>query len=212
MCGDGGGSWGAKLNGTEPERATRERVPAFQGPFWPWPATEEPLCLRSGKAAQAVCGAAERPWAGATSAVLVAEALPTPQPVAADTLSRGERLCMVEGGRSSWDSWPISKEPVTQGKVCVSCSVVPNSLQSDGLKPTRLLCPWGFSRQKFWSGLPFSSPGNLPNPGIKSRSPALQADSLPSEPPGKPPSKKGRVFNLCQLEGRARSDHRMDGA
>ena len=39
----------------------------------------------------------------------------------------------------------------------------------------------GFSRQKYWSGLPFPSPGNLPNPGIKPRSPALQADSLPSE-------------------------------
>ena len=43
-----------------------------------------------------------------------------------------------------------------------------------------------FSRQEYWSGLPFPSPGDLPNPGIKSRSPALQDDSLPSEPPGKP--------------------------
>ena len=45
--------------------------------------------------------------------------------------------------------------------------------------------PWTFSRQKYLSGLPFPSPGDLPNPGIKPRSPALQADSLPSEPPGK---------------------------
>ena len=43
----------------------------------------------------------------------------------------------------------------------------------------------GFSRQKDWSGLPFSSPGDVPNPGIKPRSCPLQADSLPSEPPGK---------------------------
>ena len=42
-----------------------------------------------------------------------------------------------------------------------------------------------FSRQEYWSGLPFFSPGDLPNPGIKPRSPALQADPLPSEPPGK---------------------------
>ena len=42
----------------------------------------------------------------------------------------------------------------------------------------------GFSRQ-YWSGLPYSSPRDLPNPGIEPRSPALQADSLPSEPPGK---------------------------
>ena len=43
----------------------------------------------------------------------------------------------------------------------------------------------GFSRQEYWSGLPFPSPGNLPDPGIESRSPALQADSLLSEPPEK---------------------------
>ena len=39
-----------------------------------------------------------------------------------------------------------------------------------------------FSRQEYWSGLPFPSPGDLPNPGIKPGSPALQADALPSEP------------------------------
>ena len=43
-----------------------------------------------------------------------------------------------------------------------------------------------FSRQEYWSGLPFPSPGDLPSPGIKLRCPALQADALPSEPPGKP--------------------------
>ena len=43
----------------------------------------------------------------------------------------------------------------------------------------------GFSRQEYWSGLPFPSPGDLPNPGIEPRSPALQADTLTSEPPGK---------------------------
>ena len=42
-----------------------------------------------------------------------------------------------------------------------------------------------FSRQEYWSGLPFPSPGDLPNPGIKPRSPALEADALTSEPPGK---------------------------
>ena len=44
----------------------------------------------------------------------------------------------------------------------------------------------GFSRQEYWSGLPFPSPGDLPNPGIKPGSPALQTDALPSEPIGKP--------------------------
>ena len=42
-----------------------------------------------------------------------------------------------------------------------------------------------FSRQEYWSGLPFPSPGDLPNPGIEPGSPTLQADILPSEPPGK---------------------------
>ena len=41
----------------------------------------------------------------------------------------------------------------------------------------------GFPRQEYWSGLPFPSPGELPGPGIEPGSPALQADSLPSEPP-----------------------------
>ena len=43
-----------------------------------------------------------------------------------------------------------------------------------------------FSRQEYWSGLPLPSPGDLPDPGIKRGSPALQADSSLSEPPGKP--------------------------
>ena len=44
----------------------------------------------------------------------------------------------------------------------------------------------GFSRPDYWSGLPFPSPGDLPNSGIEPGSPALQADALLSEPPGKP--------------------------
>ena len=44
----------------------------------------------------------------------------------------------------------------------------------------------GFSRQEYWSGLPFPSPGDLPDSGIEPRSPALQADALTSEPPVKP--------------------------
>ena len=44
----------------------------------------------------------------------------------------------------------------------------------------------GFSRQGYWTGLPFPSPGDLPNPGTEPRSPPLRADALPSEPLGKP--------------------------
>ena len=57
----------------------------------------------------------------------------------------------------------------------------------------------GFSRQEYWSGLPFPPPGDLPNPGIKSRPPVLQVDSLPSEPPGKP--KNPGVGSLSLLQG-----------
>ena len=46
----------------------------------------------------------------------------------------------------------------------------------------------GFSRQKYWSGLPFPSPGDLPDPGIEPESPAWQAGPLPSEPPERPPT------------------------
>ena len=54
----------------------------------------------------------------------------------------------------------------------------------------------GFSWQDYWSGLPCPSPGDLSNPGIRLGSPALQTDSLPSEPPGKSSSlRAGTVFN-----------------
>ena len=73
----------------------------------------------------------------------------------------------------------------------------PNVLKVKSLSRVRLFAtPWtvayqappsmGFSRQEYWSGLPFPSPGNLPHPGIKPRSPTLQADTLTSEPPGTP--------------------------
>ena len=52
----------------------------------------------------------------------------------------------------------------------------------------------GFSRQEYWSGLPFPSPGDLPDPGIEPRSPALEADALTSEPPGIPTLQVGKVM------------------
>ena len=54
----------------------------------------------------------------------------------------------------------------------------------------------GFSRQEYWTGLPFPSPGDLPDPGIKPRSPALQADALTSEPPGKSYYPKGNPISI----------------
>ena len=80
-----------------------------------------------------------------------------------------------------------------------SHSVMSDSWLPQGLEPARLLCPWGFSRQEHWSGLPYSPPVDLPKPGIEPRSPALQADSLSSEPPGKP--KNTGVGSLSLLQG-----------
>ena len=75
---------------------------------------------------------------------------------------------------------------INNNVVVVSCSVVSNSVT-----PWTVACQASlsieFSGQEYWSGLPFSSPGDLPNLGIEPRSLALKADSLPSEPPGNPP-------------------------
>ena len=82
--------------------------------------------------------------------------------------------------------------------------ILPRKVKVKSLSRVRLfVTPWtvahqappsmGFSRQEYWSGLSFPSPGGLPDPGIEPRSPALQADALPSEPPGKP------ICSLCYI-------------
>ena len=58
----------------------------------------------------------------------------------------------------------------------------------------------GFSRQEYWSGLPFPPPGDLPDPGIEPGSPALEADALTSEPPGKPKILDPTEFILQRYE------------
>ena len=68
----------------------------------------------------------------------------------------------------------------------LSRSVVSQSLRPHGLQHTRLLSPRGFSSQEYLSGLPCPSLGDCPNPGIEPGSPAVQVDSLPSEPSAKP--------------------------
>ena len=80
----------------------------------------------------------------------------------------------------------------------LSCLVLSDSLQPHGLQPTRLLCPWGFSRQESCSGFPCPPSGYLPNPGIESRSPTLWVDSLLSEPQEKP--KNTGVGSLSLLQ------------
>ena len=76
---------------------------------------------------------------------------------------------------------PENKPHIVPTQNCMlSHSVVSNSLQPHA--PLSM----GFPRQEYWSEVPIPSPGHLSNPGIEPWSPALQADSLPSEPPGKP--------------------------
>ena len=75
---------------------------------------------------------------------------------------------------------------------CVYLFATPWTIACQTPLPTEL------SRQEYWSGLPFPSPEDIPNPEIKPRSPALQADSLPSEPLGKPKNTGVRRLSLLQ--------------
>ena len=72
----------------------------------------------------------------------------------------------------------------------VKSESVSHSVMSDPVTPwtvaQQIPLSMKFSKQEYWSGLSFPSPGDLPNPGIEPRSPVLQADSLPAEPQGKP--------------------------
>ena len=81
----------------------------------------------------------------------------------------------------------------------ISHSVISNSLQMPWIVACQAPLSMEFSRQEYWNELPFSSPGHLPDPGTESRSPALQADSLPSETPGNP-----SVMIPSQLVGKSR--------
>ena len=84
---------------------------------------------------------------------------------------------------------------------------VSSSCMSDSLQPHGLSLPGlsahGISRQEYWSKLPFSSPGDLLDSGIEPGSPALQADSLLSEPPGKPLRRGILAFPAVWEEGEA---------
>ena len=100
------------------------------------------------------------------------------------------------------------KSPCPHAHV-LSHSVVSNSLWHHGLQPARLLCPWGFSRQENWRGLPCPHPGDLFNPGIKPMSPTLQAESLLSEPPGKPKNTGRVVYPFSRGSSQPRNQTRV---
>ena len=86
---------------------------------------------------------------------------------------------------------PITPSSTPSHGVCVCvCVCVTHSVMFQTLRPYGLACqaplPMDHSRQEYYCGLPFPFPWNLPNPGIEPGFPPLQADSLPSEPPGNP--------------------------
>ena len=99
---------------------------------------------------------------------------------------------------SGWSR--LSQFPTHSCAVCCVYAVAQScpTLRSHGLQPTRLPCPWGFSRQECWSGLPCPPPGDFPGPGVEPRSHALQADSLPAEPTGKPKNTGVGSLSLAQ--------------
>ena len=70
----------------------------------------------------------------------------------------------------------------SESEVAQSCPTLCDPMDGGAFQPPPSM---GFSKQEYWSGLPFPFPGDLPNPGIEPRSPVLWADSLLSETPGK---------------------------
>ena len=87
---------------------------------------------------------------------------------------------------TAYPQWTIIQS-LKAVKDCYMLCVLSRSVVSNSATPQTVArqapLSMGFSRQDDWSGLPCPPPGDLPNPGIEPRSPALQVDSLPSEPP-----------------------------
>ena len=83
------------------------------------------------------------------------------------------------------------------GPQCVCVCVCPTLCNPMDYSPHQTPLSMEFSRQEYWSGLPFPSPGDLPDPGMETRSLSLQADSLPSEPPGKPSMQMLGMNKIC---------------
>ena len=88
-------------------------------------------------------------------------------------------LFCIDNGKSLRVLIRIISEVKVKALSCVRLFVTPRTLAYQAS------LSMGFSRQEYWSGLPFPSPGDLPDAGIEPGSPALQADALPFEPPGK---------------------------
>ena len=93
------------------------------------------------------------------------------------------------------EGWSASSWYVQSAEL--SCSIISDSATTCTVS-RQAPRPWRFSRQEYWSGVPCLAPGDLPNPGMEPKSPALQVDSLPSEPWGKPKNTGGGSLSLSQ--------------
>ena len=89
----------------------------------------------------------------------------------------------------------------------LSCSVMSDSLQPHGTIAHQAPLSMGFSRQEYWNKLSCPPPGDLPNTGIKPRSPTLQVDSLPSEPPRKPRTITPNRWKISSLQSRSQFEN-----
>ena len=109
---------------------------------------------------------------------------------------------MIPGlGRSPGEGkgYPFQYSGLENSSDCHSVTVTPVKVTQSCLQPHGLYNPWNSTGQNTEVGKPFPSPGDLPNPGIKPRSPALQVDSSLAEPPGEP--KNTGVGSLSLLQG-----------
>ena len=97
-----------------------------------------------------------------------------------DSGPSGKALKRREGASLAGPSWALS---MTYGSISVSCSIIFQLFATPWTVAHQAPLSKGFSRQEYWSCLPFPSPGDLPDPGTKPGSPALQADSLLFQPP-----------------------------
>ena len=105
-----------------------------------------------------------------------------------DLFLKGRAQCVITGRGSKCGQVKEKKNSITVswlvwfGLVAKSCPTLTTPWTMACQAPLSV----GFSREEYWSGLPFPLPGDLPNPGVEPGSPALQAGSLPAEPSGKP--------------------------
>ena len=96
--------------------------------------------------------------------------------IATLVLVRSDTIYKSQAARLQLAEWIGERKDMC---VCVSCSVMSHCFETPRTVAHQAHLSMGFARQEYWSGLPFPSPGDLPDPGMEIEFPAWQADSLP---------------------------------